>query len=247
MRVAAIYDIHGNLPALEAVLEEIGRVRVDRIVFGGDVVPGPLPRETIGRLLSANVPIDFIHGNGELAVLQQLRGEVPSMMPERVRPMIEWTAHKLSPEHRQLFENWPRTVQIELPPLGKVLFCHATPRNELEIFTALTPEEHLKPIFGAIDAAVVVCGHTHMQFDRMVGNVRVINAGSVGMPFGGTGAYWLMLGPDVQFRRTQYDLEEAAARVRASDYPQAEQFAANHILNPPSKEQMLAAFSKVEV
>jgi predicted phosphodiesterase len=247
VRLAAIYDIHGNLPALEAVLEEIKQADVDRIVVGGDVVPGPLPQETIGKLLDLKCPIDFIHGNGELAVLQQFRGEVPSMMPEQVRPLIEWTARHLSSEYRRLFDRWPRTIQVELPPLGKVMFCHATPRNELEVFTAITPAEHLEPIFVGVDASIVVCGHTHMQFDRMVGDVRIVNAGSVGMPFGKPGAYWLMLGPDIEFRRTQYDLQKAAARVRQSNYPQAEQFATNNILNPPSEEQMLEVFKKVEI
>jgi diadenosine tetraphosphatase ApaH/serine/threonine PP2A family protein phosphatase len=169
------------------------------------------------------------------------------MMPEKVWPLIEWTSRQLTSEDQELVEAWPRTIQIELPPLGKVLFCHATPRNELEVFTALTPAEHVEPILAGIDAAIVVCGHTHMQFDRTVGDVRIVNAGSVGMPWGRPGAYWLLLGPDIQFRQTQYDLEKAAARVRASNYPQAEQFATNNILNPPTEEQMLEVFKKVEL
>ena len=91
-----------------------------------------------------------------------------------------------------------------------MLFCHATPRNDNEIFTRLTPEEHLLPIFARLNADIVVLGHTHMQFDRMVGTVRVVNAGSVGMSFGEPGADWLLLGPDVQLRHTRYDLAKAA-------------------------------------
>ena len=74
MRVAAVYDIHGNLPALEAVLEDIRQANVDQIVVGGDVVPGPMPRETLGRLLDLDLPTHFIHGNGELAILAQMAG-----------------------------------------------------------------------------------------------------------------------------------------------------------------------------
>src|SRR6478672_8102125 len=134
---------------------------------------------------------------------------------------------------------WPGILAVEIGGLGKVLFCHATPRDDNEIFTRLTVEERLLPVFEGVDAAVVVCGHTHMQFDRTVGTIRVVNAGSVGMPFGGTGAYWLLLGPDVQFRHTLYDLTEAAERVRRTNYPLAEDFAARDILQPPSEAEML--------
>ena len=92
--------------------------------------------------------------------------------------------------------------------------------------------------------AMVICGHTHMQFDRTIGPVRVVNAGSVGMPFGEPGAYWLLLGPTVELRKTTYDLEAAAERVRKTTYPQAEEFASRNILQPPSEEQMLEAFAR---
>ncbi len=86
-----------------------------------------------------------------------------------------------------------------------------------------------------------------MQFDRTVGNLRVVNAGSVGMPFGEPGADWLLLGPGVQLRHTRYDLAHAADRVRETEYPQAEDFAAHNILQPPSEAQMLEAFAKAEL
>src|SRR6185436_13016266 len=97
------------------------------------------------------------------------------------------------------------------------------------------------------NAAMVVCGHTHMQFDRTVGRTRIVNAGSVGMPFAAPGAYWLLLGPDVQLRHTHYDLSRAADRIRASGYPQAEQFAANNVLQPPPEEQMVDIFTKAQL
>lgn len=244
--IAAIYDIHGNLPALESVLAEIDLLGVDRILVGGDVVPGPMPLQTLERLLQVKVPIDFIHGNGELAVLQYADGEKPLAIPEKVWPLIEWTAKQLTHDHLRLLRDWPKTIAIDRGSLGKILFCHATPRNETEIFTRLTPEDRLKPVFAEIDAALVVCGHTHMQFDRMVGNIRVINAGSVGMPFGSPGAYWALFANGIEFRQTHYDFQEAAKQIRASDYPQAEQFASTNILNPPSEEQMLEVFSKAE-
>jgi predicted phosphodiesterase len=247
MQVAAIYDIHGNLPALEAVLQEIRQAEVDCVVVGGDVVPGPMPRETIACLLNLGIPVQFIYGNCEVAVLEQMAGRDPATVPEQHRPIIRWTAQQLHTEYERLFTGWPKTLHLEIPGLGEVLFCHATPRNENEYFTRLTPEDRLLPIFEGLNVPVVVCGHTHMQFDRMIGRTRVVNAGSVGMPFGEPGADWLLLGPDVQLRHTSYDLAKAAECIRETDYPQAEDFAARYVLQPPSAGEMLAVFTNAEL
>jgi predicted phosphodiesterase len=246
MRVAAIYDIHGNLPALEAVLREIHQGEVDQVVVGGDVVPGPMPREILECLLDLGIPVQFIYGNGEVAVLEQMAGKEPAAVPEQYRPIIRWSAQQLHPEYGELLAGWPKTLRVEIPGLGEALFCHATPRNENECFTRLTPEDRLLPVFEGLNVPVVVCGHTHMRFDRMIGRTRVVNAGSVGMPFGEPGADWLLLGPDVQLRHTSYDLTRAAERIRETDYPQAEDFAARYVLHPPSEGEMLAVFANVD-
>lgn len=247
MRVAAIYDIHGNLPALEAVLREIRRAEVDQIVVGGDVLPGPMPVETLGCLFDLATPLQFIQGNGEVAVLIEMSGGGAIGLPEQAREAVHWTAQQLSAEQADAVAGWPMTFRAEIVGLGQVLFCHATPRNENEIFTRLTPEERLIPVFEGVTASVVVCGHTHMQFDRMAGKTRVVNAGSVGMPFGEAGADWLLLGPDVQLRHSSYDLLQAAERIRQTKYPQAEEFAARNILRPPSEEEMLKLFARAEL
>lgn len=247
MRIAAIYDIHANLPALEAVLGKIRQERVDRVVVGGDVLPGPMPVETVERLRDLDIPVQFIYGNGEVAVLEQLAGRDPTAVPEPYRPVIRWTAEQLQPEHQRFLAAWPKTLCLDLPGLGAVLFCHATPRNENECFTRLTPESRLLPVFAGLNAALVVCGHTHMQFDRQVGKIRVVNAGSVGMPFGSPCAQWLVLGPDVELRGTPYDLPQAAERIRGTSYPQAEHFARTSVLHPPSEQAMVEVFSRVEL
>jgi putative phosphoesterase len=246
MRVAVIYDIHGNLPALEAVLQEIRQEKVDHIVVGGDVLPGPMPRETLECLRSLDAPAHFIYGNGEVAVLQQMSGTEPAAVPQAFRPTIRWTAEQLDAAHQQWLTTWPSTVSLEIAGLGAILFCHATPQNENDIFTRLTPEDRLLSIFEKLQAAVVVCGHTHMQFDRRIGHTRVVNAGSVGMPFGKPVANWLLLGPHVQFRHTTYDLANAAERIQVTDYPQAHDFAARNILNPPTEQEMLETFTRAE-
>jgi len=246
MRVAAIYDIHANLSALEAVLQEIQQAAVDQIVVGGDVVPGPMPRETLKCLLDFGIPTQFIQGNGEVAVLEQMAGREPAAVPEQYRPVIRWTAQQLHPEDERLLAGWPKTLRVQIPGLGAVLFCHATPRNENECFTRLTPEDRLLPVFEGLDVPLVICGHTHMRFDRRIGRIRVVNAGSVGMPFGESGADWLLLGPDVQLRHTSYDLTKAAERIRNTNYPQAQDFAERYVLRAPSEDEMLKVFSRVE-
>jgi len=247
MRVAAIYDIHGNLPALEAVLKEIRQEGVDQVVVGGDIVPGPMCRGVLERLLGLEMPVQFIHGNCEREMLAVATGSGTSGLPERYQGTLRWVAEELGAEYRQLMAGWPGMLAVEIEGLGKVLFCHATPRDDNEIFTRLTVEERLLPVFEGVDASVVVCGHTHMQFDRTAGKVRVVNAGSVGMPFGEPGAYWLLLGRDIQLRHTSYDLANAAERTRDTAYPQAEDFAASYVLKPPSEEEMLAEFSAAEL
>jgi predicted phosphodiesterase len=254
MRVAALYDIHANLPALEAVLADVREAKVDVIVLGGDVVVGPMPRQTLALLLGQDIPLRCIRGNGELAVLAQIGVTDPNAVtywgtasgtapPAPLRDVLRWTAQQIHPDYDRVLDAWPRTLRLAVGGVGEVLFCHGTPRSETEVFTRLTPEERLLPVFQGLDTALVICGHTHMQFDRMIGGTRVVNAGSVGMPFGRPGADWVLLGPDVELRHTSYDFADAAARVRETSYPQAEAFAASSILTPPSERAMLDLFT----
>lgn len=243
MRVAALYDIHGNLPALEAVLAAVRDAAVDEVIIGGDVLPGPMPVETLDLLAALAIPVRYLRGNGDRETLAAVDGHALVTVPVAYQPPVRWCAGRLRADHVASMRNWPATLTVEVPGVGMVLLCHATPRSDTEIVTRETPEAHIAIAFGEVRAALVVCGHTHMQFDRTIAGVRVVNAGSVGMPFGEPGAYWLLLdegGP--RFRWTPYDLEAAAARIRATAYPGAAEFAANHVLAPPSEEQMIAAF-----
>lgn len=251
---AALYDIHANLPALEAVLQEVRIAGVDQIVVGGDVVPGPMPRETLALLLGLDIPMQFIYGNGELAVLAQISVTDPDAVTywgtttgepllEPHRSVLRWTAEQIHPQYDDVLRSWPKTHRLKADGLGEVLFCHGTPRSETEIFTSKTPEALLAPVFEGLGVDLVVCGHTHMQFDRTIAGIRVVNAGSVGMPFGSPGADWALIGPDVRLRHTSYDSQKAAVRIRETQYPQAEDFAAQYILQTPSEAEMLAVFT----
>jgi predicted phosphodiesterase len=245
MRIAALYDIHGNLPAVEAVLRDAQAKGIDTLVIGGDIVPGPMPAETLEFILGWGLPVNFILGNGEVDALDELYGSGASRVPEQYREMVRWSAEQIGRRHGEFIRSWSKTLSLVVKDFGKVQFCHGTPRDENEIFTRDTPEDRLAPIFDTIDADLVVCGHTHMQFDRMIGKKRVVNAGSAGMPFGRTGADWLIIGPDVEFMHTDYDLEATANLIRQTGFPDADGFINTYLLEPPSEERMLAAYSRV--
>jgi predicted phosphodiesterase len=238
MRAAALYDIHGTCFALQAVLREVHAAQVDLLVIGGDVLPGPMPRETLDCLLALDIPVRCIHGNGDRLVVSHLAGGDIGEVPESFRDMIDWTARQLSAEQQRAIERWPATYQHDMPELGPILFCHATPGNDVEIFTRVTAEERLIPVFANVDASMVVCGHTHIQFDRSVAGRRVVNAGSVGMPYQSPpGAYWLLLGGDVQMCRTDYDFAAAADAILATGFPQAEALMVRYVIDPPTEEE----------
>ena len=243
MRVAAISDIHGNLPALDAVLGEVERERPDLIVFCGDVASGPMPAETIERLMT--VPsARFVMGNADQGLIDTFDGRPKKDMQG---PFAEWCAGQLDRRQRDFLAGFEDSVTVhDVDGLGRVLFCHATPRNNTDVFTAESPDERVATLMAGADAGVVVCGHTHMQFDRTVEAWRIVNAGSVGMPYGEPGAYWAMLGPGVDLRRTVFDLEEAGERIRAKDWDLAPKFVVENVLTVPSVEEAMNFMRKLE-
>ena len=220
MRVAAISDIHGNLPALEAVLDEIERAGVDAIVVAGDTVSGPWAAEVFDRLVTSGALI--VRGNADRLGLEGDEG-----------PLGIWSAERLGDDRLATVATWPLTLEVEVAGLGRVLVCHSTPASDEAIYTRITPDDELGRLFADVDADVVVCGHTHMQYDRALpGGPRVVNAGSVGFPYeGARGAYWALLGPDLELRRTDYDVEAAVAASQALGAPRQEEI--RHLLEPP--------------
>ncbi|HEX6217278.1 MAG TPA: metallophosphoesterase family protein [Vicinamibacterales bacterium] len=243
MPVACLFDIHGNLPALEAVLDEVSQSEADHVVVGGDVLPGPFPAECLDRLFALDLPVEFIIGNGDRETLTAMREGVSSAVPPYFHDAMRWNASQLTDEHAKRIAQWPLTLRLHVGGIGDVLFCHATPRNDSEIILRTTTDATLLSMFEPLGVHAVVCGHTHMQHQRTVGTTRIINAGSIGASFQGPGAYWALMGPTVQLRRTYYDVEKAAARVRATAYPQKEEFASTSILQPPTEEATLKLFA----
>ena len=195
--VAALYDVHGNLPALHAVLAEPDVTSADAIVFGGDLVWGPWPAECLERAESLGDRARFLRGNCETLVLN-------GASPEHA-----WARDRLDSAQRARIAEWPATVLLDVGDLGPTLFCHATPRSEDEILTPGAPASDWREAFAGISQRVVVCGHTHLQFDFSVAGVRIVNPGSVGAPTVRPVAWWALLGPGVDLRTTAYDTERA--------------------------------------
>jgi predicted phosphodiesterase len=230
MRVAALYDIHGNLPALDAVLADVERAAVDRIVIGGDVVPGPLPVRTIERLSALGSDVEFVRGNGDRWVVEAFDAQAGGTPG---RPWVSWTAQAIDRRHRDLLASFADHVVIDVDALGPALFCHGSPRDDDEMLTLLTPEHRWRPALQDVAQEIVVCGHTHAQFDRRMGSCRVINAGAVGLPYEGRpGAYWLLLGPDVELRRTGYDVDRALSAMRSGGGPDVEALLRGSLVDP---------------
>jgi putative phosphoesterase len=222
LRVAALYDIHGNLPALDAVLAEVD---ADVVVIGGDTVAGPAPAETLERLRSLDADVRFIRGNADREVYEERQGLAP---PE----VMEFVRARLSREQIDFLRSLPLTLSI-----GRVLFCHATPRDDEEILTRISPDERWREALAGVDAEVVVCGHTHVQFDRQIGEVRLVNAGSVGMPYADEpGAYWALLdGTDLELRHTRCQAPDVSEWP--GEWPQASADEATEFFEKLSREQ----------
>jgi predicted phosphodiesterase len=235
MRVAALYDIHANAPALDAVVLELERLGVARIVIGGDVVPGPMPAETLERLRALGDRAEFVRGNGDRWVVEAFDsgGSVTEQAEQPVGPWAAWTANAIDRRGRDLLASFADSVVLDVDGLGPTLFCHGSPRDDEEPLTALTPERRWRPALEDVGQAVVVCGHTHAQFDRRLGRWRVINAGAVGLPYEGrAGAYWLLLGPGVEHRRTDYDVDGAVAAMRAAGNPDTDELLRDSLIKP---------------
>jgi putative phosphoesterase len=190
MRIATLYDLHGNLPALEAVLQEIPDEAT--IVVGGDICAGGThPSETLERLRGLGERMLWLRGNSDRELMLGEKGLAPA-------EVVEATRAALRADQIAFLYGLPPTVQI-----GDMFFCHATPRNDLDIFTERTPEERIAHLFAHVDSDVVVCGHTHTQFERTIAGKRVINSGSVGRPYeDAPGAYWTL---DLRHRHTEYE------------------------------------------
>ena len=242
MRVAALYDIHGMVVPLETVLAELGDV--DAVLIGGDAVSGPQPSETLDLLRSLELQTLWIRGNGERALGPDAADAV--MGGDEAEVSLRFTASQLSADDRNWLVQLPETCVLDIDGLGETLFCHASPRNDLDIVTPGTPDARVVTLLEGVPQRVVVAGHTHMQDDREIGGTRWINPGSVGMPYEGeVAAFWAVLGPDVELRRTPFDVERSAEAVLASGWPGAQAFVEENIRAAVAREEVITLFEQI--
>jgi len=231
-RVAAVYDIHGNQTALEAVLTTIAAEGIGTVVVGGDIVWGPEPRACLELVMRLGPRAKFLRGNADREVADGYdEGEA---VPPELEQVTAWCRRQLNVAQRVFLGTLPDFQRVTIPGLGPTLFCHGSPRGDNEAISGWMPEAEIAPMVERVREATIVCGHTHIHFDRMAAGKRIVNAGSIGLHHG-AGACWAVLGPDVELRRTPYDVELAITRTIRSRVPGHEEFV-YHLRNPdPNK------------
>ncbi|MEU8023826.1 metallophosphoesterase family protein [Micromonospora haikouensis] len=238
-RVAVLSDVHGALPPLEAVLAEPDVAAADLIVLTGDIAAGPQPVEVLDLLAGLGDRVRWVGGNADRELVEARAGR------PAVDEVSNWAAGQLRDDQVARLAALPTAVTLPVAGLGEVLFCHATPRDDEEVVLVDSRLSRWAEVFADVPAEVrtVVCGHTHMPFARLADRRLVVNAGSVGMPYGGPGADWALLGPGVQLRRTAFDVDAACARVAAeSDFPDAAGWADEYLRSRYSDAEALAVF-----
>lgn len=232
--MAVLSDVHGNAPALAAVLAEVDRLEPDLVVFGGDLTWGPLPEETLELLEPLADSAVFVRGNAERSLLEYASGTASDEPSERAR----WLLERHSADARAFLGRFAEQAIVNVAGLGAVRFCHGSPRGDEELVTFATPEKRMLELLDGVEERVLVTAHTHVQFDRRVAGVRSVNPGSVGMPYEPKrGAFWALLGPDIELRHTAYDLDETVRRCRASGDPSVEAMV-EILREPPSREEV---------
>jgi len=240
--VAVLSDIHGVLPALEAVLAEPAVREADRIVLTGDIAAGPQPTEVLDRLLGLGDRVTWVRGNTERDLVALARAETDDAIA-----IDRWAAKQLSAGHVDLLASLPLTRTLTIDGFGDVLFCHATPRDDTEVVVVDSRLERWSEVLAGIpeEVTTVVCGHTHMPFARLANRRQVVNPGSVGMPYGRAGAHWALLRDGaVGMRHTPYDADAACAQVTAgSAFPEAADWADEYLRGRISDADALAVMA----
>jgi len=238
VRVAALADVHGNAPALAAVLGEASREEPDRFVFLGDLTWGSFPAETLELVRPLAGRSLFLRGNADrnLVAFWDRIDEGDESVPERERWMVE----RHTREDRDFLAAFQDSVSLEVEGLGPTRFCHGSPRSVDELVTEETPESRLAQLLDGMEEGTLVTGHSHVSYERHALGKRLLNPGSIGRPYEGRrGAYWALLGPGVDFRRTEYDVDATVERMLRAGAP-AEQEVAQMLLEPPSRAEAVA-------
>jgi predicted phosphodiesterase len=238
VRIAVLADVHGNLPALRAVLRDLDRESADAIVVAGDVVGGPFVAQSLELLAARPETVHWIAGNSEREAVAVYDGGPAADDP--AGRAAAWSAAALDRRWRDALAAWPIALVLD-----GVAFCHGSPRRDDEMLTRATPDAVVDEVLTGVGEALVVGGHTHQQFIRGVGTERTVaNAGSVGLPYEGRpGAFWMVIEDGrPAIRETAYDITASVAELRSSGYPEIDDHLDGSVVAPADPAWVAAYF-----
>jgi diadenosine tetraphosphatase ApaH/serine/threonine PP2A family protein phosphatase len=237
--LACLADVHGNTAALDAVLASEDFAQASAVAFLGCTTTGPDPHGVLERCADLNMPVFHLAGNGERWVL-----DLASGVRQCEREVDEWLVAAHGRDGLATIGSWPGGLAVTHPPSGGLRLCHGSPRSDIELLTSLTGDDRLREATAGVEEAVVVHGHTHVQYVRNAVGKLIAGAGSVGLPYAaGPGARWALISGDVRLVVTPYDLDRAEALIAATGYP-AEAYLKTLRL-PPSPEAKTADAEKL--
>lgn len=223
-RLAVLADIHGNLPALEAVLSDVQQFKVDQVILAGDVINwGPFSPQVMQRVMSEGWAV--IRGNNELYLLDHGTARAPA----------DWDSYTIPPFLRRQLEPaminavacWADSLTLRFPDAPTVRVVHGSPRSHFEPIYPQSTETEIAEMLAGVSESTLICAHTHLPIDRMVGAWHILNPGTVGVPLDGTheASYMILDGDErgwrATFRRVPYDrqpLFEEFERLRFVDH-----------------------------
>jgi putative phosphoesterase len=236
-------DIHGIALALEAVLAVEARDPSDVLIVAGDTAAGPQPNQVIEILRQHEDRLIAISGNGDRELIEAHDGTFEGEVPR----LTAWEAGAITPGNLGWLRALPGTIEFDMASLGRVHLCHATPQNDMDILLVDTRIERWQQCFAdlAEDVKTVILGHTHMPFQRLVAGRRVINPGSVGMPFGQAGANWSRIRADgtIETRVTYFDINAALSDLEATGcYENAREWAFPYLTGQFTDVQAIETF-----
>ena len=242
-RVAVLSDVHGNVPAFTACLADVARENVDAIVFLGDLTWGPQPSETLALARSLDWPAWFVRGNSERAVIEFADGTRVGDYPND-----EWMVAAHGPDGVAAVSGFARALCLSVDGFGDIRLCHGSPRSDIELLTPSTPAERIERATVGVAETIVGHGHTHVQYQRLVGKRTVFGPGSVGIPYGTEGqpgARWVLLTTGIDLRVSPYDIEESIAIARSIEYPGLSKYE-KYLRTPPSLDDIVLDAERLE-
>jgi putative phosphoesterase len=241
-RVAILSDVHGNLPALQACLEDVRRANVDAIFFLGDLTWGPQPREVLDRTRLIEEQTAFVAGNADRAVVELAAGVSPFDTP-----IGRWILDAHGEDGVAQVSAFAPTITITTSRLGRIRLCHGSPRSDIELLTPGTPADRIRDAVSGMGLAGFAHGHTHLQYWREVEGLTVIGPGSVGLPYDADtpGARWALLHEGVELRVSAYEIEDSIAAAHSAEFPGAA-FYEETLRTPPTLEEIVNDAEKRE-